>query len=336
MFHTDHDCLPENHICCRYRQPFNNLRNKRIFMPFIGESIAIITVLCWTISIQFFEAASKRVGAVPVNIIRISVALLLFSVLLFFRNGYIIPIHFPPSAWIYLSLSGVIGFFIGDIFLFKALVEIGPRVTMLIFSLAAPTAALIGWLFLHESYLLLQWIGMLVTLLGVTIVILEKGRESLPAQKLHIRKISFKGIIFAFGGMFGQAGGYILSKIGMQTEAGYLDAFSATQIRALAAFLCFLLFFTVTHKWNHVKDALNDTRAVLFTATGSLVGPFLGVSLSLLVLHYLTVGVASTFLSLVPICIIPFSIYLHKEHVSIRAFGGAVTAVLGIFLLMSW
>jgi len=112
MFHTDHDCLPENHICCRYRQPFNNLRNKRIFMPFIGESIAIITVLCWTISIQFFEAASKRVGAVPVNIIRISVALLLFSVLLFFRNGYIIPIHFPPSAWIYLGLSGVIGFFI--------------------------------------------------------------------------------------------------------------------------------------------------------------------------------------------------------------------------------
>jgi drug/metabolite transporter (DMT)-like permease len=305
-------------------------------MPFIGESIAIVTVLCWTISIQFFEAASKRVGAVPVNIIRISVALLLFSILLFFRSGYVIPIHFPPHAWLFLGLSGVIGFFIGDIFLFKALVEIGPRVTMLIFSLSAPTAALIGWLFLHESYLLQQWIGMLITLLGVTIVILEKSRKNLPAQKLRVRKISFKGVIFAFGGMAGQAGGYILSKIGMQTETGYLDAFSATQIRALAAFLCFLLFFTVTHKWSHVKNALDNTKAVLFTATGAVIGPFLGVSLSLLVLHYLTVGVASTFLSLVPICIIPFSIYIHKEYVSIKAFGGAVTAVFGIFLLMSW
>ncbi len=305
-------------------------------MPFIGESIAIITVLCWTISIQFFEAASKRAGAVPVNIIRISVALLLFSILLFFRNGYIIPLHFPIHAWVYLSLSGVIGFFIGDIFLFKALVEIGPRVTMLIFSLSAPAAALTGWLFLHESYLLQQWIGMLVTLLGVTVVILEKDRKNLPAKKLRVRKISVRGVLFAFGGMAGQAGGYIFSKIGMQTENGYLDAFSATQIRALAAFLCFLLFFTVTHKWNHVKDALDDTKAVLYTATGAIIGPFLGVSLSLLVLHYLTVGVASTFLSLVPICIIPFSIYLHKEHVSARAFGGAVTAVLGIFLLMLW
>lgn len=304
-------------------------------MPFIGETIAIATVICWTISIQFFEAASRRVGAIPVNIIRISVALLLFSILLFIRSGHIIPVHFPLHAWIFLSLSGIIGFFIGDIFLFKALVEIGPRVTMLIFSLAAPTAALIGWLFLHENYLPQQWFGMLVTLLGVIIVILERAQKNSPPQKLNVRKISFKGVAFAFAGMVGQAGGYVLSKIGMQVETGYLDAFSATQIRALAAFVCFLLFFTITHRWRHVINALGNKKAVLFTATGSIIGPFLGVSLSLLVLHYLTIGVASTFLSLVPICIIPFSIYLHKEHVSIRAFGGAVIAVSGVFLLIS-
>ena len=84
-----------------------------------------------------------------------------------------------------------------------------------------------------------------------------------------------------------------------------------------------------------VKKALKNTKAVSYTAIGALIGPFLGVSLSLLALHYLPTGVAATFLSLVPICIIPFSIFLHKEHVSIRAFGGAVTAVFGIYLLMS-
>ena len=121
----------------------------------------------------------------------------------------------------------------------------------------------------------------------------------------------------------------------MQIEAGYLDAFAATQIRAIAAFFCFVMFFTVTNKWGNVKKALTNTKALTFTAIGAFIGPFLGVSLSLLVLHYLTTGVASTFLSLVPICIIPFSIFLHKEHVSIRAFAGAVTAVFGIYLLMS-
>jgi drug/metabolite transporter (DMT)-like permease len=303
-------------------------------MPYTGELIAIATVFCWTVSVQFFEAASKRVGATPVNIIRLSVALILFSLFLFFRNGYILPVHFPAHAWFYLSLSGIIGFFMGDIFLFKALVEIGPRVAMLIFSLSAPCAAIIGWFFLNETYVFHQWAGMMITLSGVGVVILERNQKTSSASKLRIRDISFKGILFGFGGMFGQALGYILSKAGMQTDSGYLDAFCATQIRAIAAFICFLVFFTVTGKWKNVKAALKDTKALAFTATGSAIGPFLGVSLSLLVLHYLTTGVASTFLSLVPVFIIPFSIFLHKEHVSIRAVAGAVVAVVGIYLLM--
>jgi len=158
-------------------------------MPWTGELIAIATVLCWTISVQFFEAASKRVGATPVNIIRLTVALMLFSLLLFFRHGYIFPVNFPAHAWFYLSLSGVVGFFIGDIFLFKALVEIGPRVAMLIFSLSAPTAALIGWLFLDEIYVPHQWVGMFVTLFGVGIVILERNQKaSKPSNQGHLVK----------------------------------------------------------------------------------------------------------------------------------------------------
>lgn len=303
-------------------------------MAYTGELIAIATVLCWTVSVQFFEIASKRVGATPVNIIRLSFAVLFFSLLLLFRHGYILPIHFPVHAWIYLSLSGVIGFFLGDIFLFKALVEVGPRVAMLIFSLSAPTAALIGWLFLDETYVLHQWAGMFVTLSGVAIVILERNQKTSNAG-LKIRNISFKGVLLGLGAMLGQALGYILSKTGMLTASGYLDAFSSTQIRALSALICFFIFFTITGKWKNVTTALKDTKAVLYTAAGSVVGPFLGVSLSLLVLQYLTTGVASTFLSLVPVFIIPFSIFIHKEHVSIRAAAGAVIAVSGIYLLMS-
>ena len=269
------------------------------------------------------------------NIIRIFVALILFSIFLFVRDGGLVPINFPARAWFYLSLSGIVGFFIGDIFLFKALVELGPRVAMLMHSMAAPTSAVIGWLFIKETYLSHQWFGIAVTLLGVSIVIFERNQKLTPSHKLKVKVISVKGILYGFGAMLGQAVGYIFSKAGMQTETGYLDAFAATQIRAIAAFVCFVLFFTISKKWGDVKKALKNTKAVSYTAIGALIGPFLGVSLSLLALHYLPTGVAATFLSLVPICIIPFSIFLHKEHVSIRAFGGAVTAVFGIYLLMS-
>ncbi len=302
-------------------------------MPFLGEAAALATVLCWTFSVQFFEAASKRIGAIPVNIIRLFIALILFSILLLWRDGSIVPLNFPAHAWLYLSLSGIVGFFIGDIFLFRALVELGPRVAMLIQSLAAPTAAILGWLCLGEIYQPHQWLGMAVALTGVSSVILERAKKNTPASRLTARKISAKGVGIGLVGMAGQAGGILLSKTGMQTDAGYLDAFSATQIRAIAAFICFLLFFTVTRRWRDVHKAMDNRKAVLFTSFGAFFGPFAGVSLSLLTLHYLTTGVASTFFALVPVCIIPFSIFLHKEHVSFRAVAGALTAVIGVYLL---
>jgi drug/metabolite transporter (DMT)-like permease len=304
-------------------------------MEFSGISIALCTVMCWTISVQFFEAASKRIGSTPVNIIRIGEALLFFSIFLLLRDGVAFPTSFPLRAWILLGLSGVVGFFIGDIYLFKALVELGPRVAMLIHSLAAPAAAVIGWLFLDESYLLYQWMGIGVTLSGVARVVMEKKKKHSAGNRRTQRDITVIGLFYGFLAMLGQACGMVLSKAGMQTENGYLDAFASTQIRALAAFGCFVLFFTLTQRWVKVRSACADRKALLYTSIGAAVGPFLGVSLALLALHYIPTGVASTIFSLVPIFIIPFSIFLHKEHVSIRAISGAVIAVLGVFLLTS-
>lgn len=301
---------------------------------YTGPLLALTTVLCWTISVQFFEAASKRVGSVPVNIIRISVALVLFSVLLFFRNGTIFPSDFPLHAWIYLSLSGIVGFFLGDIFLFRSLVILGPRLAMLIQSLAAPSAAVIGWLVLGEQYQTTQWLGIIITLFGVALVILERTPAA-PVHGRQSRTISLKGVAIGIVAMLGQAVGYLLSKVGMQTESGYLDAFCSTQIRAIAAFICLVLFFTVTRKWPDVKRALRDKRSVAYTSMGAVVGPFIGVSLSLLILHYLSAGVAATFLSLVPIVMIPFAFFLHKENVSLRAILGTCIAIFGVYLLMT-
>ncbi|MCK5686716.1 DMT family transporter [bacterium] len=305
-------------------------------MAYTGELIAVATVLCWTVSIQLFEVASKRAGASEINFLKMICAIILYAALLFWKHGYIIPLDFPAHAWFYLTLSGIVGFFIGDILLFKALIEIGSRVTMVIFSLSAPTAALLGWIFLNETYLLHQWAGMIVTITGVSLVILERHQKVSDSSNLKNINISMKGVLFGFGGMIGQASGYILSKIGMQIDGGgYLDAFAASQIRVTGSIICFLIFFTITGKWKSFQLALSDKKAIFFTTIGSVFGPFLGVSLSLLILHYLTTGVASTFLSLVPVFIIPFSIFIHKEHVSIRAVAGTLIAVSGIYLLMS-
>ena len=80
----------------------------------------------------------------------------MFIILLTFINGNPIPINFPLKAWFWLSISGIIGFALGDLFLFRAFVEIGPRLSMLIMTLTAPTSAILGLIFLNEKYLQLH------------------------------------------------------------------------------------------------------------------------------------------------------------------------------------
>ena len=62
-------------------------------------------------------------------------------------------------------------------------------------------------------------------------------------------------------------------------------------------------------------------------------GPFIGVSLSLLAVRSTQAGVASTLMSIVPILIIPAVILVYKEKVSTRAIFGAGVAVGGSAML---
>jgi drug/metabolite transporter (DMT)-like permease len=301
-------------------------------ISYIGELAAFGTALCWTFGSQFFEAAGKRVGTLSVNLIRLLLALLLFCTLSLITKGSLFPVDFPLHAWIWLGLSGLIGFALGDLFLFRAFVEIGPRLSMLIMTLTAPISALLGLTFLGEIYSLQQWFGMLITLSGVSWVILERSNNNNNIKR-KVRHITKSGIIFAFLGTLGQATGYVLSKYGMMINNDYLEPFAATQIRVIVGSIGFIIIISLSQSWSKVFIAIKHKSAMGFMFGGAFLGPFLGVSLSLLALHYITAGVASTITALVPILIIPSVMYIGKEHVSIRAFAGAIIAVAGVFLL---
>ena len=67
---------------------------------------------------------------------------------------------------------------------------------------------------------------------------------------------------------------------------------------------------------------------------GAVVGPFVGVVFSMIALRHAPTGVVATIIATMPVLILPFSIFLHHEKVSLRAVAGAIVAVAGIALLM--
>jgi drug/metabolite transporter (DMT)-like permease len=293
--------------------------------PHAGELAALATACCWTASALAFEAAGRRVGSLALNLIRLVPALVLLSAYSWLVRGVAFPVDASAHAWLWLSLSGLVGFTVGDLCLFRAFVRVGARVSMLLMATVPLLTTLLGLLIMGELLSVRQLLGMLLTVAGVSSVALERR----PDAAGQLRRLPLDGILLALGGAAGQALGLVLSKLGM----GAYDAFAATQIRVLAGIIGLSVVFTAIGWWPRVRTALADRRALVPTGIGAFFGPFLGVSLSLVAIKYTYAGVAATLMALVPVFIIPVSVLLFGEKVSRTAVLGAVVAVAGTALL---
>ncbi len=320
-------------------------------MSRIGELAALGTALCWTITALSFESAGKRIGSLTVNITRLVLAAGLFAIFGLLTYGSVIPLNVPREAWLWLSLSGLVGFVIGDLFLFQAFVDIGARVSMLIYASVPPLTALIARFVLDERLTLQGLLGMALTVGGIAWVVLRRPAEpeqpdqhGVPVAPFadpegeasgfasSLRQTRIRGALFAFGGALGQAGGLVLGRLGAGTT---LNPFAATQIRVFAGIVGFTVVFTVTGKWAAVGKAVRDPGAMARVSTGALFGPFLGVSLGLYAAQNTSAGIASTIMALVPVLIIIPSVLLFKEKVTLREVLGAIVAVTGVGILFS-
>jgi drug/metabolite transporter (DMT)-like permease len=296
---------------------------------YTGELAALATAVFWTITALAFESAGKKVGSLSVNIIRLTIAFFYIGLFSVATRGGFLPEGASMHNWIWLSISGLVGFVIGDLFLFQAYVVIGARISMLIMSLAPPISALAGWIIMDETMSFKGILGMTLTFIGISITILaRKNIEDINGnikQTIHFR-YPIKGILLAFGGAAGQGVGLVLSSYGIRDY----NAFAATQIRVITGIIGFLIVITITGFWPNVKRAVQNVSAMKRMSIGALFGPFLGVSFSLFAVKYTSSGIASTIMSIVPILIIAPSVIFMKEKISWIEIIGAFIAVTGI------
>ena len=296
-----------------------------MFQSHLGEVAALTTAICWTITAICFESAGKKVGSLAVNFIRLIIAFVLLGIFTFFTRGMFLPFDATGSTWMWLFISGMIGFVIGDLFLFQAYVEIGSRISLLIMSSVPPITAITGYFLMGERITLLSAVGMLITIVGIALVILSRGAADKKIKLSH----PVKGLLYAFIGALGQAFGLVFSKLGM----GSYNPFAATQIRVISAIIGFAIVITVSKNWGRLKVALKDNNAMKFISLGSFFGPFLGVSFSLMAVQYTATGIVSTITSISPILIIPASILIFKEKVLPKEILGALISIIGVTLL---
>ncbi len=303
-----------------------------MFQTHLGEFAALLTAVFWTVTAIAFESAGKKVGSLSTNLIRLFMAFIFIGIYGLITRGSFIPLDASAHNWMWLSLSGLVGFVIGDLLLFEAYVVIGSRVSMLIMSLTPPITAFIGWLILDEVLTRQNLAGMILTITGIMLVVVERKTHKLGEKKKKNNKMKFSypiaGLLLAFGGAVGQGTGLVLSKFGMQD----FDPFAATQIRVITGFIGFAILFIFLKRWKKVFEALKNKKAMSRVSVGAFFGPFLGVSFSLLSVKYTTTGVASSIMAIVPVLIIPPAVIFFKEKITLKEIIGSFIAVGGVAL----
>ena len=265
-------------------------------------------------------------------------AVVLLSGAGWFLRGQVLPLDANGAAWGWLLLSGIVGFSLGDLCLFRAYVLLGARLTSLLMSSAPLFAAIFGLWFLDEQLGWRDLAGMAATLAGIVLALLERqsnaGAEATPT-KTEERRLSATGVLLAVGGAIGQGGGLVLSKIGLAHYTAPYAPLAATQIRVLAGLAGFALLFAIGGWWQQLRPAFRDRRGLAATALGAFFGPFVGVTLSLYAVAHAPAGVASSLMATSPVLILPAAVLWHREKVGWRALTGTVLAVAGVGLLVA-
>lgn len=302
-----------------------------------GEFISLIVALMWTFTAIFAEIASKRMGTLVLNVWRMIITIVLLGALLWVFCGQPFPRYTTPQVWGWFLASGFMGFVFGDYCLFNAYVAMGSKYTQLFMTLASPFAAITAWVLMGERMSWLALLGMIITLTGISISILGKSETGKRRIKLPLR-----GVLLATGAGMGQGTGLVLSKLGMQaytavvpiseTSAIELMPFSGTMIRAMMGLLGFGLVLISSRKVSAMSVAWKDGKASAAAMGAILLGPFFGVSLSLMAVNLTHAGVAQTLMALTPVLILWPSYFIFGTKVTLQEFLGAAIAVIGASL----
>lgn len=310
------------------------------FQAYLGPAAGLATSILWTATAVSFTAAGRRIGPTAVNACRIGLAIVLLGTTHYLIYGRLFPQCVPLQIGL-LAASGILGLSIGDQALFTSFVYIGPRLAMLIMTTSPIMAALFGWVVLGEQLSAISWLGIGLTISGVAWVVLERQEGGVVVDD---RKRA-QGIILALVGALFQAGGFLLSKQGIGhgwlPDSQHMAPQAAAFVRMIFGGLGMApIIYIRYHKRKKLPPSQRitpnsrDLRVGLaITAAGAVVGPFLGMWMSLEAADRTPLGVAQTLISLPPVFILPLSVLVFKERVSWRAVAGAIVAVGGSTLL---
>ncbi|MFC3084437.1 DMT family transporter [Tabrizicola soli] len=282
--------------------------------------LSLAAAACFALGSLYVDGVSSRVGALQLVRWQMIFACLLTAAAALVLGGWR---TVTADGFLWLAASSATGVMIGGLTYIAAIKTLGPRLFALFFTLSAPFALALGFLFRDETISPAQGLGVVLILAGIVLAILG------PRGADGIGKMRTLGLGTALGLVTAlmQALGNLTARPAMLAGT---EPFTAIAIRTFLAVLFFALLLSVPRLRPTAPLALPDARRIGLSA---LTGMFIGMSLLMAALARGDVGIVTTLSSTTPILILPMVWTVTRRLPGPAAWAGAALAVAGTALI---
>jgi drug/metabolite transporter (DMT)-like permease len=284
--------------------------------PYLSVFIASIF---WTTATQIYAEMGRKISIRRMNLYKSFVSFAFFALFCLFSTGF----QVNQEALYYLLTSGLLGFAIGDLFIFYSFSQMGASRTLMLLSFSPSFIAIFSY-FLYGVTLPIHKIFGLVFLVGCLFFLTkDKGAEI---------KFEIKTALIALLGISLDALGVVFTKQAFRLDST-LDSMTANFYRILVACV-FLFFLNLIQK---VKINPNDVpRDVLFgVSLASFLGTFLALYFYIYGVFHGNEALAAALGSLCPVYASVYEYSKIKKRPSHYFILALISMVLGVALILS-
>lgn len=285
----------------------------------VGAAAALGSAASWALTSVMFGDLGEDVPPEGLNLAKCAAgAAMLCAALPFAAGGGV-----SAKAALYLGLSGLLGIAAGDTYYFRALVCLGPRLTVLLGTAGPALTVLLAVALLKERPSAAAWAGIALVTAGASWAMWEAS----PPGRARDRGAGVKFALLAAACM---SAAVILAKLGVQDSPPLLSAV----IRMAAAGAGLFLWGLAGGNLKAWVRPLKDGRLLRRLLAAVFLTVFGGFYLALVALKYTDAAVASVLTSATPLFILPLSALMLREKITRRAAAAAVLTAAGVALIL--
>ena len=275
----------------------------------------ILSMIFWSFSFIWFKVANETFRPLTIVFIRLVIAVIILNVFISLTGNHIRIRKEDRKLFFLLALFEPFLYFLGESF---GLTYVSATTGSVIISTIPVIAALGAWLLYREKLKIINYLGIIISFIGILVFILNKeGGLS----------FDIRGIILLLFAVF-SAVGYNLT---LSRLVGSYDPLYIVNIQNMIGAVLFLpvfLIFELRHLGNTaitIKSLIPIFELALFASCGAFI-------LFAYSVKHMGISKANVFTNCIPIFTAFFSFIVLRDKMTIQNIAGMIIVIAGLFM----